>query len=366
MIDVFQLFWLGKMSAFTRGVQAEMTALRDEGKVRWLCASIHDRPRAGRLAADSILDALMIRYNAAHPGAEQEIFPHLAARRPAVVSYTATAWRKLLAAPKGWTGRVPTAGDCYRFVPLLAARRRRAHRAAHRRRSCGKTWPRSSAARSPPRRTPGCARSAGRCTAEPAPGADGDVVVGMNLILLLPDDGIDGAGRVRLRGRRLAHVLDVHRASVGDELRVGLLGGGLGTGRVLQLTPDVLEMEVSLERAPPPPLPLTLLLALPRPKVLRRVLRTASSMGVKRIVLLNARRVEKSYWQSPYLETKALEEQLLLGLEQARDTLLPEILLRPLFRPFVEDELPGIAGTRCGWSPTRPPPGSAPGTSTGP
>ena len=115
MIDVFQLFWLGKMSAFTRGVQAEMTALRDEGKVRWLCASIHDRPRAGRLAADSILDALMIRYNAAHPGAEQEIFPHLAARRPAVVSYTATAWRKLLAAPKGWSGKVPTAGDCYRF-----------------------------------------------------------------------------------------------------------------------------------------------------------------------------------------------------------------------------------------------------------
>ena len=115
VIDVFQLFWLGKMSAFTRGVQAEMAALRDEGKVRWLCASIHDRPRAGRLAADSILDALMIRYNAAHPGAEQEIFPHLAARRPAVISYTATAWRKLLAPPKGWSGRVPTAGDCYRF-----------------------------------------------------------------------------------------------------------------------------------------------------------------------------------------------------------------------------------------------------------
>jgi aryl-alcohol dehydrogenase-like predicted oxidoreductase len=115
VIDVFQLFWLGKMSAFTQAVQAEMTALRDAGTVRWLCVSIHDRPRAGRLADDSILDALMIRYNAAHPGAEREIFPHLAARRPAVVSYTATAWRKLLAAPKGWTGKVPTAGDCYRF-----------------------------------------------------------------------------------------------------------------------------------------------------------------------------------------------------------------------------------------------------------
>jgi len=164
----------------------------------------------------------------------------------------------------------------------------------------------------------------------------------MNLILLLPDDGIDGNGRVQLRGRRLKHVLEVHRAAAGDELRVGMLGGGIGRGRVLLLTPDVLEMEVRFDRTAPPPLPLTLILALPRPKALRRVLRTASSMGVKRIVLLNARRVEKSYWQSPYLETKALTEQLLLGLEQAQDTLLPEILLRPLFKPFVEDELPGL------------------------
>jgi aryl-alcohol dehydrogenase-like predicted oxidoreductase len=116
VLDVLQLFWLGKMSAFTAAVQGEMAALRAAGTVRWLCASIHDRPRAGRLAADSILDALMIRYNAAHTGAEREIFPHLAARKPAVISYTATAWRKLLAAPKGWTGRVPAAGDCYRFV----------------------------------------------------------------------------------------------------------------------------------------------------------------------------------------------------------------------------------------------------------
>ncbi len=114
-LDVLQLYWLGKMSALSGAVQAEMVRLRDEGKVRALGASIHDRPRAGRLAADSILDVLMIRYNAAHPGAEQEIFPHLAARRPAVIAYTATAWRKLLRAPTGWKGRVPTPGDCYRF-----------------------------------------------------------------------------------------------------------------------------------------------------------------------------------------------------------------------------------------------------------
>ncbi|MBE0568985.1 MAG: aldo/keto reductase, partial [Deltaproteobacteria bacterium] len=108
-------YWLGKMSAFTGAVQEEMVKLREEGKVRLLGVSIHDRPRAGKLAEDSILDLLMIRYNAAHPGAEQDVFPNLSRRHPVVVAYTATAWRKLLRPPSRWKGTVPTAGDCYRF-----------------------------------------------------------------------------------------------------------------------------------------------------------------------------------------------------------------------------------------------------------
>ena len=114
-IDVFQLFWLGKMSAWSEGTVEELVALREEGKVRAIGVSIHDRPRAGKLAKDSPLDLLMIRYNAAHPGAEQDIFPHVADRQPMVVAYTATSWRKLLRRPRGWKGRVATAGDCYRF-----------------------------------------------------------------------------------------------------------------------------------------------------------------------------------------------------------------------------------------------------------
>ncbi len=114
-LDVYQLGWLGVTSALTDGTLRELRHLKESGKVRALGVSIHDRPRAGRLAEDSDLDLLMIRYNAAHPGAEREIFPHLAKRQPAVVAYTATSWRKLLKAPRGWTGPVPTAGDCYRF-----------------------------------------------------------------------------------------------------------------------------------------------------------------------------------------------------------------------------------------------------------
>lgn len=168
----------------------------------------------------------------------------------------------------------------------------------------------------------------------------------MNLILLYQDDFIDSTGVVRLQGRRLKHVLEVHRASVGDELCVGVLNGRTGIGKVVRLDKAVLEMEIRLERLSPVALPMTLILALPRPKVLRRVLRSVSAMGVKRIILLNSFRVEKSYWQSPFLSPETVNEQLVLGLEQARDTVLPEVQLRPLFKPFVEDELPElIAGT---------------------
>ncbi len=122
-----------------------------------------------------------------------------------------------------------------------------------------------------------------------------------------------------------------------------MLNGRIGAGKVVLLNKEVLEMEVYFERLPPPKLPLTLILALPRPKVIRRVLRSMSSMGVKRIILLNCSRVEKSYWQSPFLASAAIQEQLILGLEQAKDTVLPEVLLKPLFKPFVEDELPSIS-----------------------
>jgi len=114
-IDVFQLFWLGRASAWTPGTIEALTSLRESGKVRAVGVSIHDRRRAGRLAEDSPLDLLMIRYNAAHTGAERDIFPRLAKRRPALVAYTATRWGALLKRPKGWAGPAMSAADCYRF-----------------------------------------------------------------------------------------------------------------------------------------------------------------------------------------------------------------------------------------------------------
>jgi len=123
-LDLCLISWLGRGSAFTRGMQDQLLALQAEGKATAIGASIHDRPRAGRLAQDSILQAFMLRYNAAHPGAERDVFPHLAARGPAVIAYTATSWRQLLRPIPGiamppFPGDEPapplSAGLCYRF-----------------------------------------------------------------------------------------------------------------------------------------------------------------------------------------------------------------------------------------------------------
>jgi RsmE family RNA methyltransferase len=168
----------------------------------------------------------------------------------------------------------------------------------------------------------------------------------VNLIVLFPEDYIR-EGEVRLSGRRALHVLEVHRARAGATLRVGLLNGRTGTGVVRDAGGGVVELTVSLTDEPPAPIPVTLLLAMPRPKCFRRVIQCVTTLGVKRLALFGAYRVEKSYWQSPWLAGEALREQLILGLEQARDTVLPDITLHPHFKPFVEDVVPSLTdGTR--------------------
>ena len=169
----------------------------------------------------------------------------------------------------------------------------------------------------------------------------------MNL-LLLDDADFVAADRVILRDRRLTHLQEVHRAESGDNLRVGRLGGLMGEGRLLRLEANEAELQVRFDQHPPAKLPLTLLLALPRPKMLRRVLQTVAAMGVPRLVLLNSYRVEKSFWQTPFLDPEAIREQLILGLEQARDTVLPEVIIEKRFKPFVEDRLPALVAGSLG------------------
>lgn len=117
-IDLFLFLGVMKPAQLPERVVSELVRLREEGKARRVGISCHDRRFAGRLASEGVLDSFMIRYNAAHRGAEDDIFPHLAQHDPALVSYTATRWTALLRAPKGYPRgrRLPTAPECYRFV----------------------------------------------------------------------------------------------------------------------------------------------------------------------------------------------------------------------------------------------------------
>ncbi len=169
----------------------------------------------------------------------------------------------------------------------------------------------------------------------------------MNLLLLEAAD-YTAAGQVALRGRRLKHMLEVQRVEVGDTLRVGQIDGLLGAATVVHLDADHAVLDVQLDQPPPAKLPLTLVMALPRPKMLRRVFQTISAMGVPKLILVNSYRVEKSFWQTPFLEPQAIREQLVLGLEQARDSVLPIVSLEKRLKPFAEDTLPALARDTLG------------------
>lgn len=168
----------------------------------------------------------------------------------------------------------------------------------------------------------------------------------MNLLLLFPED-LERQTCAVVRGERRDHVATVLRAAPGDRLRVGLLGGRLGEATVVELDGEHLRLAFELTEPPPAALPVVLVLALPRPKFLGRILQAATAFGVKRIVLLGSERVERSYWQSSVLLPETVRRHLLLGLEQARDTILPEVETWPGFRRFATDRLPELlAGHR--------------------
>jgi len=164
----------------------------------------------------------------------------------------------------------------------------------------------------------------------------------LNLLLFSAGDRL-GPDTIVVRDRRLAHLREVTRATVGDILRVGEIDGLAGQGRILEIDDDHATLAVTLQGAPPPKRPLCLVLALPRPKMLRRILRSTAEFGVSELHLINSYRVEKSYWRSPLLAPETLREYLLQGLEQSRDTMLPQVHCHPRFKPFVEDRLPRMA-----------------------
>lgn len=120
-LDWTELLFQDVRKPLSEKVIDQISRLKEEGKVRFVGMSSHDRPFFGRIARGEVnvpVDFFHVRYNAVHAGAEHDIFPHLPQEdRPGIGVFTATCWRKLLKPKRLPDGEPPlTAGDCYRFV----------------------------------------------------------------------------------------------------------------------------------------------------------------------------------------------------------------------------------------------------------
>ncbi len=165
----------------------------------------------------------------------------------------------------------------------------------------------------------------------------------MNIILFEKKELV--ADCVVLSDHRAKHIVKVLQSKTGDSLRVGMLDGNIGEARVVSVKrkfPFVVELAVSLTVKPDPPPAIDLLLALPRPIMLKRILSQITALGVHTIHLVNANRVEKSFWDAGILEEEEYRPHLIHGLEQAVDTRLPKLQMHRHFRPFVEEYLPEL------------------------
>lgn len=165
----------------------------------------------------------------------------------------------------------------------------------------------------------------------------------MNLLLLEPHELEEDIAFIR--DARARHVQRVLRAEPGQQIRVGIVDGPVGHAEVLDCSSGGVRLRCELGETPPAT-PVDLVLALPRPKVLKRLYAPLAAMGVGRLLLTNAAKVERCYFDSHALDPDRIRARMLEGLSQARDTRLPEVLVSRSFRRTVEDLLPDDGALR--------------------
>lgn len=157
---------------------------------------------------------------------------------------------------------------------------------------------------------------------------------------------VGDSGEVRLSGARADHLLNVLRVAPGHQLRIGVLDGPRGTATVQSIADGAIGLRCVLEARVPPRPRIDLLLAVARPKVMRRLWAQLAALGVGRIMLTNAERVERHYFDTHILAPDTYRPLLIEGLQQARDTRLPAVSVHRQFKVFVEDQLDALCG--CG------------------
>ncbi len=161
----------------------------------------------------------------------------------------------------------------------------------------------------------------------------------MNIVLLEPEDVQSDTWSIHSK-RQVQHLREHLDITVGQNLKVGIRDGARYITEIVTMNEHEVRVRPIREEPLPAKIPVHLILALPRPKVLRRLIMDSVTLGVEKISLIHSYRVDKSYWQTPFLQQ--IEQYITLGLEQAGDTIVPEIQMYKRFKPFVEDVLPTL------------------------
>ncbi len=165
----------------------------------------------------------------------------------------------------------------------------------------------------------------------------------MNIVLLKEEDRTADDCYEISEDRVIKHINSVLKMGQGDCFSAAELNGMMGRAEILEIDNSKIAIKFHKEKNPPPKIPCILICAVPRPKFLKRVIRDTVTLGVEQIYFLKTWKVEKSFFDSSIINREKIEEYAMLGLEQAKDTVMPHIEIVERFKPFVEDRLAGIA-----------------------
>ena len=168
----------------------------------------------------------------------------------------------------------------------------------------------------------------------------------MNRILFESDEIRDGVAT--FGGERAEHVMNILHGEVGQVLKTGEIDGPIGTSVITDIStpsslfplPSSLSITVACSHTERSLQPwIDLVLAPPRPRVMKRLLPQLATMGVARIFLVGAKKVEKDFWGATLLKPENYRPLLIDGLMQAGTSILPTLETRRNFRKFVKEEL---------------------------
>jgi 16S rRNA (uracil1498-N3)-methyltransferase len=163
-------------------------------------------------------------------------------------------------------------------------------------------------------------------------------------LVLLGETEVAPDGAAILGGDRARHLREVLNVARADTVRIGIIDGPIGVGTVSTVDHATVTLQCTFGDVPPRPR-VDLMLAVPRPKVLRRLWAQLAALGVGRIILTNAARVERNYFDTHVLTPECYRPLLIEGLQQARDTRVPQVTIHRRFRVLIEDELGGMVGS---------------------